>query len=91
MAVTAGSYAGSSEPNMNTQYDWERLYLSAVLETDDRKLLKQIEAARVALDTRKMELGGGDLAESLAIGNALHALEILRAERSQAAADLSKS
>jgi len=70
---------------MKTGYGWEPLYLSAMLEPDNGELVKRIAAAEAALDARKMELGGTDVQERLAIGNALHSLELLRAERLPAA------
>jgi hypothetical protein len=76
---------------MKVSYNWEPLYKAAMLETEVGELPKRIEAAKAALDLRKMELGGSDLKERLAIGDAIHSLELLRAERSGLqAADASK-
>ena len=62
---------------------WEERYSAAVLETDDEKLPKRIQAAKASIDTRVHELQsdhGGTPAERHAICDALAKLNVLRRE-----------
>lgn len=63
---------------------WEKVYLQAVLETDNSVLPKVIEAAEAAIQTRIVELARdhyGTEKERKAISDALRALAVLREER----------
>ena len=62
---------------------WEERYSAAVLETDDEKLPKRIQAAKASIDARVHELQcdhGGTPAERHAICDALAKLNVLRRE-----------
>jgi hypothetical protein len=62
---------------------WEERYSAAVLETDDEKLPKRIQAAKASIDARIHELHsdhGGTPAERHAICDALAKLNVLRRE-----------
>ena len=62
---------------------WEERYCAAVLETDDEKLPKRIQAAKASIDARVHELQsdhGGTPAERHAICDALAKLNVLRRE-----------
>jgi hypothetical protein len=68
---------------MNLDYEWQRPYVSAVLETDRTKLLQRIEEAHAAIHTRVRELTQdhqGTPDERLAIEFALNCLRLLRQE-----------
>ena len=68
---------------MNAEYNWEKLYHSAVLETDWSRIEERIEATEVAMQGRLHEFSlnhGGTPEENKAIARALDRLEILRRE-----------
>ena len=59
--------------------DWKQLYIAAVLESDDTRLLPQIQSARMAICDRAEEFaGGGTLSEKVALNAALEALGALQ-------------
>jgi hypothetical protein len=68
---------------MRADYDWERAYIDAVLETDDSKLSNRIENARKAMNLRFRELVqiGGNAEQRQAITEAFQLLKTLREER----------
>jgi hypothetical protein len=60
---------------------WEQLYKDAVLETDDEKLPKRIQAAKIAIDARihiLQSAQGGEPHERQSICDALAGLNMLR-------------
>jgi hypothetical protein len=64
-------------------YVWDESYKAAVLETDDKKMVERIQAAKGAIDDRLHELQmdhGGTPEERLAITDALAGLNVLRRE-----------
>jgi hypothetical protein len=66
---------------MRPSYDWERLYTTAILETDRSKLKAHIDAAQAAIDRRLQEMNadhGGSREERFAIGTTQAALDVLR-------------
>ena len=68
---------------MNAEYDWEKLYHKAVLETDWSRVEERIEATESAMQRRLHEFSlnhGGTPEENQAIARALDRLEILRTE-----------
>ena len=68
---------------MNAEYDWEKLYHEAVLETDWSRIEERIEATESAMQRRLHEFSlnhGGTPEENKAIARALDRLEILRTE-----------
>ena len=68
---------------MNAEYDWEKLYHNAVLETDWSRIEERIEATESAMQRRLHEFSlnhGGTPEENKAIARALDRLEILRRE-----------
>ncbi len=68
---------------MKAHYVWEESYEAAVLETDDKKLPKRIQAAKSAIDDRLHDLQtdhGGMPEERQAISDALAGLNVLRRE-----------
>ena len=68
---------------MNAEYDWEKLYHNAVLETDWSRIEERIEATESAMQRRLHEFSlnhGGTPEENKAIARALDRLEILRTE-----------
>jgi len=57
---------------------WRQLYEAAILELDNRKLLKRISEARTAIHIRAEEiLTSASLGEHRALEKALHALQII--------------
>lgn len=70
-------------PSPNLEYEWQRSYVDAVLETDRSKLAKRTEIARSAIQARIHELSQdymGTPQERAAIEFALNCLKILRQE-----------
>ena len=68
---------------MKAHYVWEESYEAAILETDDKKLPKCIQAAKSAIDNRLHELQldhGRTPDERQAIADALGGLNVLRRE-----------
>ena len=69
---------------MNTNYEWQRAYMAAVLETDQVKLVERIDEATKAIQARVSELEKdhhGTVEERNAIADALSGLRVLRQER----------
>lgn len=69
---------------MTTLYPWQNVYLAAVLETDNSRLVQRIAEARNAIEGRMTELEQdhlGTIEERAAIADALNGLKILRKER----------
>jgi len=69
---------------MNPQYDWQRPYIAAVLETDRSRIAERIEQAVLVIRERVRVLSndrGGTPEECIAIEDALRCLEILRKQR----------
>ena len=65
---------------MKVDYEWQRPYVAAVLETDRSKLAQRIEEASGAINTRMLELkhdDHGTAEERMAIEFALSGLKIL--------------
>ena len=65
------------------EYEWQRHYEAAILETDRSRLPSLINAAQVAIEARVEELRvnhGGTTAEQQAIADALAGLRVLRKE-----------
>ena len=64
---------------------WEKLYVAAILETDDERLPQRIRAAEEAISMRLKTLPHKEsrLAEIQKIENALKGLNTLRRERLQ--------
>jgi len=68
---------------MNLDYEWQRPYVAAVLETDRSKLSQRIQEAHTAINVRMLELNQdhqGTPEERLAIDFALNALNLLNQE-----------
>ncbi len=68
---------------MNVDYQWQRPYIMAILETDRSKLPQHVEAADAAINARIQELTqdhAGMPEERLAIEDALSGLKVLRKE-----------
>lgn len=68
---------------MNLDYEWQRPYVSAVLETDRARLSERIQEAHAAIDARANELNQdhqGTPDERLAIEFALNCLKLLSQE-----------
>ena len=68
---------------MNAEYDWEKLYHKAVLETDWSRIEERIEETESAMQRRLHEFSlnhGGTPEENKAIASALDRLGILRRE-----------
>ena len=83
--VFSKSMSESLEPSlpMNVDYEWQRPYVAAVLETDRSKLPPLIENAESAIQTRIHELNQdhmGTREERLAIEFALNCLKLLSKE-----------
>jgi hypothetical protein len=69
---------------MNAQYDWQKQYLAAVLETDNGRIKNRIEEAQAAIRARMEELGKDHMStaeERTAIEDALRGLGVLSRER----------
>jgi hypothetical protein len=69
--------------DMNTEYDWVKLYKSAILETDWREIEQRIEAAYAGMNARLREFSmnhGGTPEENQTIADALHGLNVLQRE-----------
>jgi hypothetical protein len=69
------------EVSMNAEHDWEKLYHTAVLETDWSRMEERIEATESAITGRLHEFSlnhGGTAEENKAIARALDGLEALR-------------
>ncbi|HXM67661.1 MAG TPA: hypothetical protein VN911_13080 [Candidatus Acidoferrum sp.] len=65
---------------MKVDYEWQRPYVAAVLETDRSKLAQRIEEASGAINTRMLELNRdhpGTPEERMAIEFALSGLKML--------------
>jgi hypothetical protein len=70
-------------PVMNLDYEWQRPYAAAVLETDRSKLSQRIAEAHTAIHARVEELNQdpqGTPEEQMAIEFALNALNLLGRE-----------
>jgi hypothetical protein len=67
---------------MNVDYEWQRPYVEAVLETDRTKLPQRIEQAYATIHARTQELSQdqGTPEERLAIDFALNCLMLLSKE-----------
>jgi hypothetical protein len=68
---------------MNVDYQWQRPYITAILETDRSKLRQHIDAADAAIKARIHELSRDHAAtpeEREAIEDALTGLTVLRRE-----------
>lgn len=68
---------------MNVDYEWQRPYVAAVLETDRSKLSQRIAEAHAAIKARMSELSRdhmGTPEERKAINSALYGLKILSEE-----------
>jgi hypothetical protein len=68
-------------------YEWQRPYVAAVLETDRSRLAQRIEEASAAIDQRMLELNRdhhGTPEERMAIEFALSGLKILSEDAPQA-------
>jgi hypothetical protein len=68
---------------MHVDYEWQRAYVAAVLETDRSKLSQHIAEAHAAIKARVGELSGdhtGTPEERKAIDSALGGLKILSEE-----------
>jgi len=68
---------------MNVDYEWQRPYVAAVLETDRSKLSQRIAEAHAAIKARVGELSRdhmGTSEEGKAIDSALGGLKILSEE-----------
>lgn len=68
---------------MNLDYEWQRPYVAAVLETDRSKLSQRIAEAHARIQVRVQELNQdhrGKTEERLAIDFALNALKLLSQE-----------
>jgi hypothetical protein len=68
---------------MNVDYEWQRAYVAAVLETDRSKLSQRIAEAHAAIHARVGELRRdpmGTPEEQMAIDSALGGLKILSEE-----------
>jgi hypothetical protein len=70
----------SDHPVMNLDYEWQRPYVAAVLETDRSKLSQRIAEAHTAIHARVEELNQGTPEEQMAIEFALSALKLLSRE-----------
>jgi hypothetical protein len=73
----------SGFPVMNLDYEWQRPYVAAMLETDRSKLSQLIEEAHIAINSRVHELNQdhqGTPGERRAIESALNGLKILSEE-----------
>jgi hypothetical protein len=68
---------------METEYPWRAAYQRAVLETDNAKLPRLIDAARIVIRVRLRDLGSGGSYEEerAAIAKAFESLRILEEER----------
>ena len=66
--------------------EWEESYWDAVLEPDPKKLAQRIATAEAALAARLrlIEDESDNMAERIAIGNALSALKVLKLVKSEA-------
>jgi len=69
--------------------EWEESYRDAVLELDPKKLTQRIATAEAALSARLplIEDESCNMAERIAIGNALSALKVLKPVNAQAYGD----
>ena len=67
---------------MNTEQDWEKLYHTAVLETDWSRIEERIQAAENGIKARLREFSvkGETPEENKAIASALDRLQALRKE-----------
>ena len=67
---------------MKREQEWEKLYRSAILESDRRKWPKRIDDARAAIIERSRKLADSetDGNERDAINRALHILSLLRSK-----------
>jgi hypothetical protein len=67
---------------MNAEQDWEKLYHTAVLETDWSRIEERIQAAENSIKARLSEfsVNGGTPEENKAIASALDRLKALRKE-----------
>jgi hypothetical protein len=68
-----------SSSRLLSRPEWRTLYRAAVIELDNRVLLRRIETARAAIHARIVELDASHTsAEALQLENALSALKALR-------------
>jgi hypothetical protein len=65
----------------NPNYPWSAVHVSAILETDNTKLIGRIAEGRQALENRRAIPARIDEAEHLAIKAAWKALAALKAQR----------
>jgi hypothetical protein len=68
---------------MDTEYSWQELYRTALLETDWSKIEREIQAAEDGIRVRLHDFSlnhGGTPEENQAIVDALHGLDVLRKE-----------
>jgi hypothetical protein len=66
---------------MRPNYEWERLYTAAILETNRTKLIASIDAAQAAIESRVREMKsdhGGSADERLEIDTAQTNLNVMR-------------
>jgi hypothetical protein len=66
---------------MRPNYEWERLYTAATLETNRTKLIARIDAAQAAIESRVREMEsdhGGSADERLEIDTAQTNLNVMR-------------
>ena len=71
---------------MTTEYSWQELYRTAVLETDWTKMQHRIRAVESAIHERQRVLSedhGGTPAERLALANAINRMKVLRQEAAE--------
>jgi hypothetical protein len=69
--------------DIQTKYGWQKLYATALLETDWLRIHTKIQAAENGIRTRLHEFSvnhGGTPEENQAIEDALHGLDALRKE-----------
>ena len=83
-------YGMSHDAGVHTDYEWQRPYVHAVLETDRSRLEEHIAAAEMAIQARVDVSTQKCTSEELqAIGDAIRGLDLLRREieQSRSAAD----
>ena len=81
MCAARWEHSDDARPMRPAKQDWEKLYRSAVLESDASKLLERIEEAEAAIMERSRSLSispGNNGKEQDAITQALHIVGLLR-------------
>jgi len=71
-----------SSTSRENNSEWRKLYVAAILETDNAQLKARLERAEDAINSRLQELDGdGANEEKAELADACHGINVLRKER----------